>query len=220
MGWVAGTLTEALGNPAAIRGLWDANIFFPESQALAFSESFIAQSTMAWPVYRATGNLLLGYNLDVSCQLRADGVGHFPACPRVDRKHGRRIRRRNHRRIQRVPPRLRSRTPPRAVDSLVPVRIVGAPSLFRNRCAPVPRLRRGGAGRAELVVDLLHGVLRAVRGDLSPAARWCAGGAGGLPVCGSSCGRRPRWCCSRRRRSCCRISTCSNGWASCGRPAR
>ena len=87
---------------------------------------------------------------------------------------------------------------------------------MRAAISPTP----GGAGRAELVVDLLHGVLRAVRGDLRRLASWCAGGAGGPPVSGSSFGRRPRWCCSRRRRSYCRTSTCNNGWASCGRPPK
>lgn len=77
MGWVGGTLTQALGNPGSLAGLWDANIFFPESQALAFSEHFIAQSVMVWPVYWATGNALLAYNLAFLASFVLTGLGTF-----------------------------------------------------------------------------------------------------------------------------------------------
>jgi hypothetical protein len=77
MGWVAGTLTEGLGSPAAVGGLWNANIFFPEPQALAFSEHFVAQSLMVWPVHRFTGNPLLGYNLAFLASFVLTGWGTF-----------------------------------------------------------------------------------------------------------------------------------------------
>ena len=62
MGWVAGTLNDAPGNPAALAALWNANIFHPEPQALALSEHFVGQTLMVWPIHAATGNLLATYN--------------------------------------------------------------------------------------------------------------------------------------------------------------
>src|SRR3954471_14708576 len=44
-------------------GLWNANIFAPHPLALAYSEHFLPQAIAAMPVYLATGNPILGYNL-------------------------------------------------------------------------------------------------------------------------------------------------------------
>lgn len=77
MGWVAGTLTDAFSNPAALGGLWNANIFFPEPQTLAFSEHFIGQTVMVWPVYAVTGNLILAYNVAFLASFVLTGLGTF-----------------------------------------------------------------------------------------------------------------------------------------------
>src|SRR5262249_9511055 len=45
------------------RGWWSANIFAPHPLALAYSEHFLPQALVVWPVYAATGNPLLCYNL-------------------------------------------------------------------------------------------------------------------------------------------------------------
>jgi hypothetical protein len=45
------------------RGLWNANIFAPQPLALAYSEHFLPQALQALPVYAATRNPILCYNL-------------------------------------------------------------------------------------------------------------------------------------------------------------
>ena len=77
MGWVAGQITHALSDPGALQQFWNANIFFPEPRALAFSEHFIAQTLMVLPVYWMTGNLLLCYNLAFLASFVLTGLGAF-----------------------------------------------------------------------------------------------------------------------------------------------
>jgi len=45
------------------RGWWSANIFAPHPLALAYSEHLLPQALQIWPVYAATGNAILCYNL-------------------------------------------------------------------------------------------------------------------------------------------------------------
>ncbi len=77
IGWVSGTLTDALAQPSALGRLWDANIFFPERQTLAFSEHFIGQALIALPFYWASGNLLLAYNVAFLSSFLLTGLGTF-----------------------------------------------------------------------------------------------------------------------------------------------
>ena len=64
IGWVAGQITHALGGDLhALRTLWDANIFFPERNTLAFAEHLIGETLQVLPIYWLTGNLLLCYNV-------------------------------------------------------------------------------------------------------------------------------------------------------------
>lgn len=66
IGWVAGQVTRALhGDLSALRTFWDANIFFPERNTLAFAEHLIGETVLVLPVYWITGNLLLCYNTAV-----------------------------------------------------------------------------------------------------------------------------------------------------------
>jgi hypothetical protein len=63
IGWVAGQITRALqGDLLALRTIWDANIFFPERNTLAFAEHLIGETIQVLPIYWLTGNLLLCYN--------------------------------------------------------------------------------------------------------------------------------------------------------------
>jgi hypothetical protein len=63
IGWVAGQITRALsGDLAALRTFWNANIFFPEPNTLAFAEHLIGETIQVLPIYWLTGNLLLCYN--------------------------------------------------------------------------------------------------------------------------------------------------------------
>lgn len=64
MAWVARHLTAILGgDPGAWAAMWDAPIFAPESSTLAYSDHFLTQSVQALPLWWATGNPLVGYNV-------------------------------------------------------------------------------------------------------------------------------------------------------------
>jgi hypothetical protein len=72
MAWVNGTLTSG-----ALEGFWTANIFFPERNTLAYSEHFIAQSIMVAPVYWATANPILAYNVAFLLTFVLTGLGTY-----------------------------------------------------------------------------------------------------------------------------------------------
>jgi len=59
------------------RGWWSANIFAPQPLALAYSEHFLPQGLQALPVYWATGNPILGYNLVFLSTFVLSGLGMF-----------------------------------------------------------------------------------------------------------------------------------------------
>jgi hypothetical protein len=59
------------------RGWWSANIFAPHPLALAYSEHFLPQGLQALPVYAATGNPILGYNLVFLSTFVVSGLGMF-----------------------------------------------------------------------------------------------------------------------------------------------
>ena len=64
LGWDLRQISRALtGDVAALQGFWNANIFYPQTLTLAFSEHFVAQAVQILPVYLATKNLILCYNL-------------------------------------------------------------------------------------------------------------------------------------------------------------
>lgn len=77
MGWVSKSLTAALAQPSALAGFWNANIFDPERQTLAFSEHFLAQSVLVLPVYWLTGNVILAYNIAFFATFVLSGLGTF-----------------------------------------------------------------------------------------------------------------------------------------------
>lgn len=77
MTWVATRLTAAATDPSVLATFWDAGIFYPEPTALAFSEHFIAQTLLVLPLYWATQNVVLCYNVAflMSYVLTATGTG-------------------------------------------------------------------------------------------------------------------------------------------------
>lgn len=78
MAWVAPHLTRALGGDlSALSAMWDAPIFVPETNTLAYSEHFIGPAAQALPVYWLTGNPLLAYNLVFLSTFVLSGVGAF-----------------------------------------------------------------------------------------------------------------------------------------------
>jgi hypothetical protein len=56
---------------------FDANIFAPATHTLAYSEHFIGQSLEALPIYAATGNAILCYNLLYLSTFVLSGLGAF-----------------------------------------------------------------------------------------------------------------------------------------------
>jgi hypothetical protein len=59
------------------RGWWNANIFAPQPLALAYSEHFLPQGLQALPIYWATRNPILGYNLVFLSTFVFSGLGMF-----------------------------------------------------------------------------------------------------------------------------------------------
>ena len=59
------------------RGWWTANIFAPHPLTLAYSEHFLRQGLQALPVYWATKNPILGYNLVFLSTFILSGLGMF-----------------------------------------------------------------------------------------------------------------------------------------------
>ena len=58
-------------------GWWNANIFHPHPLALAYSEHFLPQALQALPVYLATANPILGYNLVFLSTFVLSGLGMY-----------------------------------------------------------------------------------------------------------------------------------------------
>lgn len=62
LGWDLRTLTV---HPAALftGRIFDANIFYPATNTLAYSDSFLPQAVVLWPLYALTHNVTLCYNV-------------------------------------------------------------------------------------------------------------------------------------------------------------
>lgn len=76
--WVADHLLRALGGDVAALGqFWHANIFYPEPYALAYSEHLTAQAVQILPIYAATHNPILSYNLLFLSTFVLSGLGMF-----------------------------------------------------------------------------------------------------------------------------------------------
>jgi hypothetical protein len=64
LAWTSGQMLAALrGESGALANFWHGNIFHPEPLTLAYSEHLVAEALQILPVYAATGNILLSYNL-------------------------------------------------------------------------------------------------------------------------------------------------------------
>ena len=78
MAWVAQHLTRALaGDLGALASMWNAPIFAPEPNTLAFSEHFVGQAMQALPIYWLTGNPLLAYNVVFLLTFVLSGLGAY-----------------------------------------------------------------------------------------------------------------------------------------------
>ena len=78
LSWDWHQLTRALaGNLGALRDFWNASIFYPHPLSLAYSEHLVAQAVQALPVFLATRDALLGYNLVFLSTFSLSGLGAF-----------------------------------------------------------------------------------------------------------------------------------------------
>ena len=64
LAWTSGQILAAFrGDFDALANYWNGNMFYPEPTTLAYSEHLSAEALQILPVYAATGNILLSYNL-------------------------------------------------------------------------------------------------------------------------------------------------------------
>jgi hypothetical protein len=78
LAWDAEQLTAIFaGDLSRIRTFFDANIFYPEARTLAYSEHLFAQAVQVFPVYVASGNPILCYNLLFLSTFVLCGLGTF-----------------------------------------------------------------------------------------------------------------------------------------------
>ena len=78
LAWDAERMLRVLsGDVGAIRGFWNANIFYPEPLTLAYSEHLFAQALQILPVYALTGNIILSYNVLFLSTFVLSGLGMF-----------------------------------------------------------------------------------------------------------------------------------------------
>ena len=78
LAWDADNLLRAVtGHLSALSGYWHANIYYPHPYALAYSEHLTAQAVQILPVYAATRNPLLCYNLLFLSTFAFSGLGMF-----------------------------------------------------------------------------------------------------------------------------------------------
>jgi hypothetical protein len=73
LGWGLHAWTSDPGSVLSGR-VFDANIFFPAEGTLAYSDHFLLQALALSPVYAATGNAVLCYNLLLLISIAASGV--------------------------------------------------------------------------------------------------------------------------------------------------
>lgn len=78
IGWGADHMLRFLsGDLRAFTSYWNANIFYPTPLALGFSEHLTPLALQALPVYAATGNLVLCYNLLFLSAFVLSGLGMY-----------------------------------------------------------------------------------------------------------------------------------------------
>ena len=77
LGWGAEHVPRLLTGQISLQQFWNANIFHPEPLALAFSEHLFGQVIQVLPVYHATHNVILSYNLVFLTSFSLSGLGMF-----------------------------------------------------------------------------------------------------------------------------------------------
>lgn len=76
LGWNLQTLSDS---PQAVLSgrVFDANVFHPARQTLAYSDHLLLQSALVWPIYAATGDVVVCYNLLFVASLAAAALAMY-----------------------------------------------------------------------------------------------------------------------------------------------
>ncbi len=78
MQWDADRILRILGGDfSAVTGFWNANIFYPEPLALAYSEHMIAETIQILPVYALSRNIVLSFNVLFLSSFVLSGLGAY-----------------------------------------------------------------------------------------------------------------------------------------------
>jgi len=77
LGWGAEHVPRVATGQMSLGEFWNANIFHPEPLALSFSEHLFGQVLQILPVYHATHNLILSYNLLFLSSFVLSGLGMY-----------------------------------------------------------------------------------------------------------------------------------------------
>ena len=78
LAWGASRLWSVVtGDFTALGGFWTANIFYPETLTLAYSESLLPQVVQILPIYGLTKNVVLCYNLVFLSTFVLSGLGTY-----------------------------------------------------------------------------------------------------------------------------------------------
>lgn len=77
LAWDAEHLPRLATGMLSWQGFWNANIFHPATLSLAFSEHLVGQALQILPVYWATGNIILCYNLLFLSTFVLSGLGTY-----------------------------------------------------------------------------------------------------------------------------------------------
>lgn len=76
--WTGGQVIRFLsGDWSALADYWNGNIFYPEKLTVAYSEHFAPMMLQILPIYAATGNIILCYNLLFLSALVLSGLGMY-----------------------------------------------------------------------------------------------------------------------------------------------
>jgi hypothetical protein len=78
MQWDADRILRIVGGDfGAIKGFWNANIFYPEPLSLAYSEHMLGETFLILPVYALSGNIVLSYNVLFMLSFVLSGLGVY-----------------------------------------------------------------------------------------------------------------------------------------------
>jgi hypothetical protein len=77
MAWDSEALVAMASGRMSFAELWHGNIFHPSPLSLTFSEHLLPQAVQGLPVYLATGNIVLAYNLVFLATFALSGLGMF-----------------------------------------------------------------------------------------------------------------------------------------------